>query len=503
MVQSKKAEVRKNWAEFCQKLNDTGELVETPIHHQDGTVTTRVHRKKIICDGAHMTGFSILMMFAKSNAKKNKEINSLKIPQEHQDQRLVLSTNGPAIAKFRGNLSARTIRNHVDSLIEVGLIVEKKFHGSKSNYELILNHEVMFSPAATIITELPVFEAPSTTLQQESTFAQQAQTSTVQPVFDTTFLEQKNPNFTARKNETNSLNSLIFPHKPTIETNRNITNTTSNNEFPLKKIHQSEESSNMETINRNTTSAIPQKMPLNADLKGVGGEKPKIYSYWAKRTDHVDKSQKNVDKSGKTVDNSQNQYIAGQDFEAQRPILQNAIRQLWKYATLLLWKDREFTETEYLKTVDLILNGFYRPFLKTKPNEREFNEFHAELLASVDAANRYYYINNPQKYPGSAYTINPNYLGYFDATNKRGFKVAIGWRFENKTKNHEEYGIRVLKNAMLHLGRFTNNEVHKLPKTLQQKTFMEVFNQYKLKISEFSPETQAMFYTRVKSLMSK
>ena len=178
MVQTKKAEVRKNWANFCQKINATGELVETPIHHQDGTVTTRVHRKKIICDGAHNTGFSILMMFAKSNAKKTKEINSLKIPQEHQDQRLVLSTNGPAIANFRGNVSARTIRNHVDQLIEVGLIVEKKFHGSKSNYELILNHEVMFSPAATIITELPVFEAPSSTLQHDATFTQQAQSST-------------------------------------------------------------------------------------------------------------------------------------------------------------------------------------------------------------------------------------------------------------------------------------------------------------------------------------
>ncbi len=216
----------------------------------------------------------------------------------------------------------------------------------------------------------------------------------------------------------------------------------------------------------------------------------------------MDKSEKNVDKSDKTVDNSQNQYIAGQDFEAQRPKLQNAIRHLWKYATLLLWKDREFTETEYLKTVDLILDGFYRPFIKTKPNEREFNEFQRELLASIDTAAKYYALN-PIKYPGSAYTINPNYLGYFDATNKRGFKVALAWRFENKTKNHEEYGIRVLNIAMLHLARFANNEVPKLPKTLQQKTFMEVFNHYKLKMSEFSPETQAMFYTRVKSLMSK
>ncbi len=274
MVQSKKAEVRKNWANFCQKINDTGELVETPIHHQDGTVTTRVHRKKIICDGAHMTGYSILMMFAKSNVKKTKEINSLKIPQEHQDHRLVLSTNSPAIAKFRGNISARTIRNHVDQLIEVGLIVEKKFHGSKSNYKLILNSDIVFGKDATIMTEFPVFEAPSTTHHDESRFCLEAQTSTAQPVFDTTFLEQKNVNFKARKNDTNSLNSLIFPHKPTIETNRNLNNTISNNEFPLKKILQSEESSNMETIiNRNPPSAIPQKMPLNAEIKGGAGRK--------------------------------------------------------------------------------------------------------------------------------------------------------------------------------------------------------------------------------------
>ena len=502
MVQVQKGKTRERWADTCRKINEGGEEYQVPVTDKNGKVTIRNRKRKLISDGAQVTGYSILMMYSKARAKQTREIIALDMPKELQDDEIILSTNSVSLAKFRENVCSRTIRNHVRELIKVGLISQKKFHGSKSNYELVLNTDIVFGKDAVIMTAPPVFEAPITTFQAESTFTQEAQTSTAQPVFNTTFLEQKNPNFKARKNDTNSLNSLIFPHKPSLETNGNYTNTTSKSEFPPKRIQKSEESSNMETINGNPPSAITQKMPLNAEIKGGQAEKPKIYSYWSKRTDYVDKSQKSVDKSQNNVDKSENQYISGQDFEAQYPVIQTAIRQLWKYATLLLWKDREFTEIEYLKTVDLILDGFYRPFLKTKPNEKEFNEFQRELLASIDTAAKYY-AKNPEKYPGSAYTINPNYLGYFDATNKRGFKVALAWRFENKTKNHEDYGIRVLNLAMLHLSRFTNDQVHKLPKTLRQKTFMEVFNHYKLKMLEFKPETQAMFMKRIQALISK
>lgn len=463
-VQFRPGAARGRWAAMCKAANDNMPIITVSRKLPDGTQQEYQRQQKAISDGAQQTGYALIMYYARNYRQLTldmMEVQNDLVANEAPS----LRTNGELLAQFRENICGRTSRTHIKALIDLGLIKKKVYHGSKSNYELFFNEEVLFGTDAVICTEKPVFE-PADSTNEGLGFAPENATST-------------------------SGNGTIFPHKQSLETNRNITTTISKVENSTELKHSKDDSTELkpllESKNGNTTSATHQNAS-NGNGNGVAAG-PKIYSVW----------NKNVDNSSKTVDNYVDKWktntSAGKDFERQSRFVQNAIISLWKYARKELYFDRQFSEEEYLQTVDLILDGIYRPFLKEKPNEREFEEFQRELLASIDVAAKYFN-NHADKYPGQPYSTSDNYLGYFDAKNARGFKVAVNWRFQNKAKQHEEYGKKVLNLAITHLQRMAIGDIQKLPKAFRSKTFTELYQHYKAKMLHFNTDTQQLFVKR-------
>ena len=440
----------------------------------DGSEQQYERQQKKISDGAQQTGHALIMYYAAHYRTSTLELNAADVPEGLRSDGIPsLKTNGELLAKFRENICSRTSRTHIKQLMELGLITKKVFHGSKSRYELFFNTDILFGKDAVIGTPPPTFATPNTT----------------------------NPGlaFDAQKSVSSSENRTKFPHRQSLETNGNKTTTIMNVENSTEWKHLNENSTEWIQNNGNTPVANPEQRGVEHGNGGLAAGPQKIYSAWSKYSTNVDNIAKNVDNY---VDNSKKVGMAGFDFERQHRVIQNSILIFWKYANQQLYTERKFSENEFLRSVDLILDSIYRPFLKTKPNEKEFNEFQKELLASIDVAAKYFQ-NHPDKYPGQPYTTSDSYLGYFDVKNLRGFRVAVNWRFQNKAKQHDEYGKRVVNVAMLHLNRFATNDIEKLPKHLRSKSFREVYDHYKNKMMQFNSETQLLFVKRFNALTFK
>jgi len=463
-VQFRPGAARQRWAAICRTANDAMPLKIVSRKLPDGTQQEYQRQQKAISDGAQQTGYALIMYYARNYRQLT--LDMMEVQDDlTSNEPPSLRTNGQLLSEFRENICSRTSRTHIKALIDLGLITKKVFHGSKSSYELFFNLEILFGKDAVICTETPVFE-PADSTNQGLQFA---------------------PENTSSSSE----NGIKFPHKQSLETNRNITTTISKVENSTELKHLKEPSTELKPLsksnNGNTTSATHQN--ASNSNGNVAAAAPKIYSFWSK---NVDNPAKNVDNY---VDKWKTNTLAGKDFERQSRFVQNAIISLWKYARKELYFDRQFSEEEYLKTADLMLDGIYRPFLKEKPNERQFEEFQRELLASIDVAAKYFN-NHTDKYPGQPYSTSENYLGYFDAKNARGFKIAVNWRFQNKAKQHEEYGKKVLNLAITHLQRMAIGDIQKLPKPFRTKTFTELYSHYKAKMLHFNTDTQQLFIKR-------
>ena len=456
-VQFSKGKARARWAEICRAANEAMPEQTFTRTMPDGNVQTYTRRRKAISDGAQQTGYSLIMYYASHYRSITKAM--LDVPHDLADTDTLpsLRTNGELLARYRESITSRTSRTHIKQLMALGLIVEKKFHGTKANFELFFNEGILFGTDSVIFTEKPVFSAP-----------------------DSTFSAAENADFENTK-------GINFPLIHTLETNRNITTTISNVENSTKWQHSVENSTKIETMNGNTTSANPPQKPQNDGNGGLAAAGRHIYSVWSK----------NVDNSPKNVDNYVDKpNFTASDFDRQPRDIQNRIVSFWKYAKMKLYFDKnDLTEYEYLKTVELITDGIYRPFADERPNAAQWEEFQRELLASIDVAARYYE-SNPGKYPGKPYSVSGGYLGYFDAANPRGFKVATAWRFQNKAKQHEQYGTKVMNLGIMHLQKKASGLSHQLPKLLRNKTFSELYKHYKAKMLKYNTETQKLFVDR-------
>lgn len=475
ITQISKGKARQRFSQMCAEANDSMPEFTVVQKMPDGNTREYKRRAKRISDGAQQTGLSLIMYYA-----SHYRTTVTNMPEGwKRDGIPTLPTNGELLAKFRENICARTSRNHIKQLIDVGLIVKKVFHGTKSNFELVFNPVVLFGQEnANLTAQMPQFSAVSSTETPQ-------------------FLSIPSPDFPS-ENRTN------FPLKQAIETNGNHSTSTMNveNSTTWKPLDNSTEwkpsDTHSKTLQKNGNTAR-ETAKNGAESNGnqnLGG--PKIYSAWSNWAKNADNAVENVDKS---VDNTFSSTFAeqnrhGQDFARQHRVIQSEIVSFWKLAKQSLWPDRTFSDPEWLMIADLLTDSVFRPFLKLKPSKIQFDEFVNELTAAVRVAKKYY-DNNPERYPGNPYTTTGNNLGYFDSKNPKGFKVACQWRFINKAKQQEEEGWRVVKTAIMHLNKHVAG---KAPKHLQVKTFAQVVDFYKAKLQRHKPETQNWFLRRLSTL---
>lgn len=443
---------RKRFDAMCQERNDAMPVMTVTRVTPKGKQSYE-RRTKAISDGAQTTGKALILSYANYYRVKIEAM-----PEGwFSDGMPSLNTNSEKMAGFRQNVCSRTVRNHIRELKEIGLIVDYKFHGSSRDYELWLDPVVIFGAENVSLTGgKPEFlEADSTGIVPFS-----------------------GSNSTDSQSFPPSLNGTNFPHKQSLETQ-------GYNKTSTRKVEKLDLSG---TQSNGNTASKPQSMTqCHGNMVGGGGggseNSPK----------NVDNYAKNVDKS---VDKWQSPEV-GKDFERLHRFYQNSIKEFWKYATKSLWDGRVFTEYEFLRSADQILDAIYRPFLKDKHDLNQFNEFQNELMRAVDVA-RKHYERHPEQYPGDPYSLTEFPTGYFDKNNARGFRIPMAWRFKNKAAEVENTGKKMVKTAIMHI---KNHEIGKAPKQLQIKTLSQVVDFYVTKMKRFDVDTQQDFLRRLNSVI--
>lgn len=91
---------------------------------------------EMVRKGVRYTAKEIVRVYGEALKKANKirPLDLCNIPP--------LSTNNVHIGKLT-NSSSRTAQRHVKRLIEIGIIIDKKWHGTKANYELWITDEIL------------------------------------------------------------------------------------------------------------------------------------------------------------------------------------------------------------------------------------------------------------------------------------------------------------------------------------------------------------------------
>lgn len=437
--------------ELCRIKNSSSPVI-TITRNINGSEQVYERRTKAVSDGAQNTGKLLIMLYA-GHYRKQMEMLGDSIFSDGSVPSLPL--NNVRVANFR-ELSDRTIRRHIKELKDIGFITSYKFHGSKKDFEVWLDEKVLFGVNST---SMPAFsEASDTSLPQYPNSFKTAQ--------DRVFEK-------ANRATAPSENATKCPHKPTIETNGNKTNT----------IIKVEKSKHLWKHLDGNTDSTAQELPNGANGNQMGGA--------AARGGNVDKY---VDKSDKKCVKAH-----GGDFEGLHRYFRAAVVDFWKYAKKSLWSDIIFSETEWLKIADEITNNVYKPFIGRRPGEREFMEYHHELIKSIDVARKYFEAH-PERYPAFPYAKTDTLLGYFDLKNKRGFSVAVSWRFKNRAAQEEQEAERVVRMAILHLKK---HKAGVAPKRLQVKPYREVVNFYLIKLKNYSKEHQENYLRKLMAINSE
>lgn len=450
-----KPQARKRFDELCELKNG-----EMPFHtiqrkiERDGqeVIQTYVRQEKAICDGAQNTGKAILQSYA---WQFKRLVNTLPAKMLNDEGMPSFKTNNEKMAKFRGNVSSRTIRNHLKQLKEVGLITAYKFHGSRSDFELWLCPEVLFGTS-----EMP------------EVFGEQENTTCDAPKYEKTV--SKPPRF-------ESDNDTKFPHRHivSIETLIETKNTTTSKVENHSKLRlQGNGNKPFAAV------SLPERQESTKTMETREGGGPQII-----------------------VDNNPKVWIKELDMWKSPGVpqvytklsrdLQHYIVHFWNYAAASLWPGKIFLPQEKFMTLDSITASVYQPYFSKWPSNSDLDSFHRLQLKAIDKAKKYY-DKNPHRYPGDPFAKFKEGSGYFDQENSLGFKIAQKWSYEDNAANRERYGQKVLNDAIRHL---KNQKSGKIPKKLQHLSILELYRHYETTIKmKFGNELLSEFYKQSSTL---
>lgn len=402
----------------------------------NGKQETYEFRPKACSDGAKQTGMSLIHQF-----KKYFENLYNKMPDGWYDSSMIpgLPTNSVKLAKLRG-VSDRTIRNHIRELKRIGFITNYKFRGTKHDFELFFDPYILFGS---------VQEAPAIYPDRFSISSTQA------PIFS--------PN-----------NGTNFPLKQPLETK--------DTEIEINKVENTTEIRRLE--NGNNASAA-QKLPESQAISTINTPDMATGLGAGGGGKHVDK----------TISYTTFPQYCGQTgfFSRLEPRYQGTVQTFWWYTRSTLYGGRKFSQFEEQAALDAIAEGVFGAFFRQKPEEKTIQKFYKEQLKTVDIAARYYERHQDQWVPApfAKYIAG---TGYFDADNQQGFSIVQLWRAKQVEQYKETYSEQLLFKAILHL----KNHAHgRAPKHLQAKTFLELYNYYKVKMQRCGDSYLSKFYRQI------
>lgn len=443
---------RQRLDEMCDKLNAGMPVITVTRKKADGTEEVYERRTKKVSDGAQSTAKALIQMYS---SFLNRHLKVM--PEEMYAEELpLLKTNSESLAKYRKNITARTIRNHIRELKEIKFITEYEFHGSKGNYAMRLNEEVVFGRQISR-TKAPVFMAPDFSSPSE--------------------------------------NGTNFPDKPAIETHGNM-NTNSTKDVENIQISLKHINGNTDPVSQNQQDRTNGNMGgAAAALRQAQGDRPQA------RTD----SATDRTESGEGVDNwyevwKKNGQEAlpkegepGCDYWRWKGEYRAAIRDFWKYARVCLWPNVGIREKDIYPIYDLIANDWFEPLLKLNPGTEVLDLFVWDLKRAVDVAKNYY-DKYTERYPALPYSTSEKWLGYFDKRNPRGFRVAVAFRNDNKATQLKQEGDEMARKALRHL---RNHLIGRAPRDIQKMTYEGACIFYMNKMKRYSQAQRNDFALKV------
>ncbi|MGE0566419.1 MAG: hypothetical protein AB7O73_00605 [Bacteroidia bacterium] len=338
-----------------------------------------------------MTAKEIIRIYGISLLKANgcKEIDKENLPS--------LQTNNQQLAKLV-KCSSRTIQRHILKLQAAGIIINKIFHGSNSNYELLINPKVLL-----VKEKLPVENLKK---RLREILSQSSQNSVKSSFLKT---EKTNCPDTYTGNTGNKINNIIIA----------VDN-------PEKK------RSSLSL----TDSVVPGNNPGNSS--GDTGEIAQGFSEKQKKI--REKKLKDAGEIASRADQSDDRNIPPDP--ARDNSLNLYVSLLWMMARNLLYKNVDLTDRQVLIAKKLI-QKLYDPVLTH--NLSKVHQHYVERISLV--------VKFIRKNPEKRFVPLP-YL-YFDTNNPNGFVGTKKWH-EADQKRKREVECELIVSRLIR--KYQNNE---------------------------------------------
>ena len=352
-----------------------------------------------------------------------------------------LFTNSVRIGERR-SLSDRQARDHVRKLQQVGLVSYYKWHGSRSDYEIRINEQVLFGPKQAEFWELVgIAPLPVDSAGSQMEIPQFAESST-----ELSSAYQVTVTYRDKETETYKRGNVHSDRQ-----NRNL---------------MSEHSDNDSDTERPQQGQLPESQARPADSAGNGDKGPG----GARAVENAVDNPNGAGARLKAKLTGTRRPRPSMSDQKRREMREGYVRSFWAYAGQVLYTARRWSAQEERLILRSILYGVYGNF-QSPLTEKEWDSFQDKLFKRVDLVAAYYQ-RHPEKWIPEPYAQIKNGTGYFDWENLRGFRATAEWIDENYRHYRQSY---VSQRVSLAIRNLRRHRVGRAPKQLQLKTYIEAY----------------------------
>ncbi|MBI2271032.1 MAG: hypothetical protein HYU69_11870 [Bacteroidetes bacterium] len=385
------------------------------------------NRKDKLRTGAVMTAKELIRIYGISLLKANgsKEIVAENLP--------TLQTNNMQLAKLV-KCSSRTIQRHVLKLQTAGIITSKIFHGSNSNFELLINPQILLVKRKLNVDNV------------KKEF-QEAIERSKQIDLKSTFSEFQKTN--CPDTYSGNINKI----------NNNI----------IIGVHNSEQRSSLSLTSKINSGNV------SGNRSGDTGEIVKVS--FEKQKNSVEKKFQETGEIVSRADKSGHRNIAP-DPARDNSLLLN-VSLFWMTARNLLYKNVDLTEHQ-VEIAKKLIRKLYEP-----ASTENLDKIHQHYIQRISLVAKYI-----KKDPVNRYVTLP-YL-YFDTNNLKGFVGTKKWYQDDQKRKREVERELTLSRV---IRKFHNNEKKE---TTIKKPALQLFRECENTIGKFNdPSLTQRFHAAV------
>jgi DNA-binding Lrp family transcriptional regulator len=350
--------------------------------------------------GAVMTAKELIRIYGISLLKANG------YQQVDKDNLPTLQTNNRQLAKLV-KCSSRTIQRHIHKLQAAGIITSKIFHGSNSNFEVLINPKILLVREKLSVENLKkqLPDTPTPTSQ-----------NTPKPGF-------------SKKQKTNCPDTYSC-------------NTGKQNNNLIIAVHNSElsaiEDPGHEKRSSLSLTTVIETGDMTGNRTGDTGEIAQVFSERQKKIE--EKIVENTGEIASRVDKSGDRNVPPDPARDNSLNLYTSL--LWLMARNLLYKDVDLTERQVLIAKKLIRKLYEPASTANLPN------VHQHYIERISLVAKYV-----RKDPLNRYVPLP--YRYFDTNNPKGFVGTRKWYQADQLRKREVEKELVLKRI---IRKYQNNE---------------------------------------------